>query len=94
MKNSLKSQLFEAIKSVYPRVYHLETVEALAHEEGYKISNAERRLRELMKAGAIESVRSQKGAIVGYRLKTHETIKRAEHQNSLQDALFRIKRIF
>lgn len=83
--------MLEAIKTVSPRVYHLETVEALAHDEGYKISNAERRLRELMNAELIEAVRSGKGAIIGYRLKQREQVKKEEQPNSLQTAMFKFR---
>jgi len=71
MNNSLKTKLFEAIKGVYPKEFTLEMVNALAYDNGYKVSNAERRLRELCEpndAGyaPVIAVRNDKKIIVGY----------------------------
>lgn len=71
MKDSLKTKLFEAIKGTYPNMFSLERVEDLAREAGYKVSNAERRLRELCEendAGyaPVRTIRNEKGFIVGY----------------------------
>jgi|GEM_PF-2669639 len=42
-------------------------VEKIAKENGYKISNAERRMRELMEKGSVEPILTEKGHIRGYR---------------------------
>jgi len=71
MKYSLKGKLFEAIKGGYPNMFSQERVEDLAREAGYKVSNAERRLRELCEeddAGyaPVRATRNEKGFIMGY----------------------------
>ncbi|HPQ42913.1 MAG TPA: hypothetical protein PKZ42_01700 [Syntrophales bacterium] len=65
---SLKSGLFNEIKNAYPNMYSLERVEGYAKLNGYKISNSERRLRELCEGEnpLIRAVRGQKGYIIGY----------------------------
>jgi len=71
MDNSLKTKLFGAVKGTYPNTFSLERVEALAREAGYKISNAERRLRELCEEddngyAPIRPIKNEKGYIIGY----------------------------
>lgn len=41
-------------------------IEDVARMNQYKISNAERRLRELANEGAIKTRRNEKGIIIGY----------------------------
>lgn len=74
----LKEALYKAIKIYDGKVFPLDEVEKLcrlhAIQTGarYKISNAERRLRELAAEGDIEPMYHNKGYICGYRLKKRE----------------------
>jgi len=61
---SLKQILYQEIKSRGNLT--LNQIEAICHDHGYKISNAERRLRELMATGSISPIKNSKGAIIGY----------------------------
>ncbi len=61
---SLKQLLFQEIKSRGSLT--LNEVEKICHDNGYKTSNAERRLRELMANGSISPIKNSKGAIIGY----------------------------
>ena len=63
---SLKELLKQAIKDFYPNVYTIGYAENLAKANGYKISNYERRARELTKEGCIKTIRNHKGYITGY----------------------------
>ncbi|MDQ5987365.1 MAG: hypothetical protein CSYNP_03105 [Syntrophus sp. SKADARSKE-3] len=49
-------------------MFSLERVELLAKQNGYKISNAERRLRELCDGEnpSVRPIRTEKGHIMGY----------------------------
>jgi hypothetical protein len=68
MSDSLKTKLYNQIRDNFPNMFSLERVEALAKANGYKISNAERRLRELCDGDnpPIKKIWSEKGAIIGY----------------------------
>ena len=69
---SLKSELFEQIKNIYPRSLSINEVEAIAHLLDRKVDNASRRLRDLMKEGTVEPIWNEKHkAIIGYRLIVH-----------------------
>ena len=63
---SLKEDLKQAIKNAYPNMYSIERVEALARLRGRRISNGERRLRELARKGIVKPVKHQEGYIIGY----------------------------
>lgn len=66
--DSLKNKLFDAVRNAYPDMFSLSSVEDLAKQEGRKISNAERRLRELCDGEDpwIIPVRNEKKYIMGY----------------------------
>lgn len=68
MKDSLKSILFEEIKKVHPGHVTLDRVYRIAIDDKKKISNAERRLRELSHDRVIAPVfNDKKTAIIGYK---------------------------
>ena len=69
---SLKEELYSAIKRYEGQVYSFQQVESICKYNGYKVSNAERRLRELCADGDIEPVFHEKGYINGYRFKKQE----------------------
>ena len=68
MKKSLKQILIESLKN---RNGYLSTweAEAITKEAGYKISNYERRMREMEGVEAIYKNPITKDIITGYRLK-------------------------
>ncbi len=68
---SLKTQLVKKIKDLNGAVFTYSELTLYCKMWGYKISNAERRLREVIHAegSEIEVGVSKKGAIVGYRMK-------------------------
>lgn len=45
----------------------LNELEEICHQEHYKLSNAERRARELMANKLISPIKNSKGAIIGYK---------------------------
>ncbi len=54
----------------------LQELESLCKSEGYKLSNAERRLRELMAVTpSIKSVKNSAGAIIAYKLEYFDVDK-------------------
>ena len=63
----------------------LAELEHLCHSEMYKLSNAERRLREIMKTEPIKPVKNSAGAIIAYKWEkpTQETPIRAEQKPSV-----------
>lgn len=65
MNNSLKQILLDVIQDEGElSTYQMETI---AHQNNYKVSNAERRLRELINEGKILPKRNEKRAIIGYK---------------------------
>lgn len=62
---TLKTILYETIKNAGTQTQN--DIEAICHFNNYKISNAERRLRELMASGSIKPIKNDKGAIIGYK---------------------------
>lgn len=62
---SLKKVLYSELQN--KKILMQDEVEAIAKSEGRKISNAERRLRELMESGIVEPILTEKKAIRGYR---------------------------
>lgn len=62
---SLKKVLYSELQT--KKVLMQDEIEAIAKSEGRKISNAERRLRELMESGSVEPILTEKKAIRGYR---------------------------
>lgn len=65
---SLKQQLYKAIKGAYPNMFSIDRAEVLARQLEYKISNYERRCRELSSENLIRPIYSDKGSkhIMGY----------------------------
>jgi len=61
---SLKETLKNHISRKNGEVLSFEEMETICKREGRRVSNGERRLREIPE---IESVKSKKGHIVGYR---------------------------
>jgi hypothetical protein len=54
----------------------LQELENLCHSEGYKLSNAERRLRELMSVSPnIKPVKNSAGAIIAYKYESFDVEK-------------------
>jgi hypothetical protein len=99
MKDSLKNKLFEAIKGDYPNMFSLERVEDLAREAEHKVSNAERRLRELCDpndAGyaPVKAIRNDKGFITGYLYQEPQLPQRQPETEVKQDALFNYQGTF
>ena len=66
MSQSLRSQLYEAIKVSYPKELSLYDVFQLCNKLNFKQSNAERRLRELRESGLIERVKPAR-VVIGYK---------------------------
>jgi hypothetical protein len=64
---SLKTILFETLKS--SGTLNLNDIEAICHLNNKKISNGERRLRELMAKDLVEPV-MKNGAIIAYKYKS------------------------
>ena len=64
---SLKAELLKRVKSRNGEIYTFAEVESLCKELKYKISNAERRLRELCDEGGITPLYHSKGYITGYK---------------------------
>ena len=60
---SLKETLKTHISQKNGEVVSFEEIESICKREGRRVSNGERRLREIPE---IDTVRSKKGAIVGY----------------------------
>jgi hypothetical protein len=97
MKDSLKTKLFEAIRRAYPNMFSLERVEYLAREAGYKVSNAERRLRELCEPNEagyapVSAIRNDKGYITGYLY--HELKLPMSEAERLQEPMFEYQGTF
>lgn len=63
---SLKSLLLQEIKSRGNLT--LNEVEKICHDNSFKLSNAERRCRELMANCSISPIKNSKGAIIGYSI--------------------------
>ncbi len=63
---SLKVEIYNAIKSLNGKVLTCEQLEVICRKRGRKISNAERRLRELVAEGKVETLMSSKHHITGY----------------------------
>ena len=76
MKISLREKLILFAKGKSPHYFNGGAAELLAQNEGYKASNASRRLRELENAGVLE--RRMAGKSVEYRLKPQNAIYRPE----------------
>ena len=68
MRNSLKTELLDAIKRSYPNLYLMQEMEDLAVRKRYKVSNCERRARELVEVSLIEPIKNEKGYLTGYIL--------------------------
>ncbi len=66
----LKTTLLETIKRLNGQILTLDEFEAICKRNNKKISNGERRMRQLMAETYIEAVRNSKGHITGYRWKT------------------------
>jgi len=85
---SLKSQLLEQLKRSYPKWLNGGEGERFALDNGFKASNAGRRLRELAKAGTIERRINEGGSVeYQYRPLPDEVIKKPKPIK-----LFEIKR--
>lgn len=68
---SLKQLLYQEIKSRGNLT--LNEVEKICHDNSFKLSNAERRCRELMANGSIIPIKNIKGAIIGYSIAPQAT---------------------
>lgn len=88
---SLKSLLFQEIKSRGSLT--LNEVEKICHEAKYKLSNAERRLRELMATGSVKPLKCENGAIIGYSIATQGDLRPITEQKGIntQVGLFEVK---
>ena len=86
MKIALKLKLYELIQD--RGVISFQDVKDLCEIYEYKLSNGERRLRQLTEAGLIEPIR-KKRVIIGYRKKETELgrIMRERHKISVQSKL-------
>ena len=78
---SLKAELYSAIKNLNGEVLSYEEFETICKRNGRKVSNGERRMRELTHCiePDIETVISKKHHIIGYCWK----FKRYEYQMKL-----------
>lgn len=97
MQNSLKDKLLQEIKGAYPNMFSIQRVEDLAMREGYKTSNAERRLRELCggESLSIRPIKSEKHYIVGYIYIEQKPPFTLNIKPSQQDALpIKLSRIY
>ena len=65
---SLKANLINKIKDFHGAVMTYEEMFRYCQMWNFRISNAERRLRESVATGEIENVRSKKGAVIGWRV--------------------------
>ncbi len=65
----LKTTLLETIKRLNGQTLTLDEFEAICKRNNKKISNGERRMRELINETYIEAVRNKKNYVVGYRWK-------------------------
>lgn len=63
---SLKETLYQTIKD--EDFIRLDELHRIAIEGYFKISNAERRLRELVNSGLVTAIRNNKGVIIAYKL--------------------------
>lgn len=65
---SLKVELYNAIKNLNGEVLSYEEFETICKRNGRKVSNGERRMRELThcKKPEIETIISKKNYIIGY----------------------------
>ncbi len=66
---SLKQNLYDTIKNLNGEVLTLDEFEDLCKRKGRKISNGERRMRDLIINTCIEPIRNKKNYIIGYRWK-------------------------
>ena len=67
---SLRTNLYKQIEARKGEVFTYQELENYCRVWGYKISNAERRLREM---AGVEGVRNRKNCITGYRLITEQS---------------------
>lgn len=65
---SLKEHLKQAVKNAYPKMLNIEKAELFIRGLDYKVSNGERRLRELSEGDypVVKPVKNDKGYIRGY----------------------------
>ena len=71
---SLKKSLHDRIRLYEGKLYPYDEVERICRVLGYKISNAERRLRP-SESPDIQTVYSEKGFIIGYKYQPELVIK-------------------
>lgn len=69
LKNTLKHYIYQRGKVSF------DELEGVARASGRKISNMERRMREIVDEGKISPIRSKKGCIIGYEVVKHEPIR-------------------
>ena len=74
---SLKKTLNNLIKDRYPDIVKVDEIEYTTKEMGYKISNAERRLRK-SESPNIEALKNGKGNIYAYKYKPERTVYNSE----------------
>ena len=74
---SLKETLNNLIKDRYPDIVKVDEIECITKERGYKISNAERRLRK-SESPEIEALKNAKGNIYAYKYKPKREIYNSE----------------
>lgn len=84
MKNSFKIILQETIFRAYRDGTYVpyDNVKLLCEELGYKISNAERRLRS-SESPMVETLYGKSGAITGYRWKQTANMQEVESLNKI-----------
>jgi len=74
-KDGLKTKLLNWLQAAGGNTIPIDVIERQTKLWEYKMSNAERRLRELAEIGVIETViRYKKDYIVGYCYKTKDTL--------------------
>mgnify|MGYP001593254149 CR=1 FL=1 len=79
---SLKSSLHQIIKDRRGEIYTLKELEEYCHKAGYKLSNAERRLREMR--SEFQRVYNKKHtAIIGYKYETSSSQENTSKQTQV-----------
>ncbi len=81
MSNSLKEILYYKIKCRYPFNVPIDEVEMVCKANNYKLSNAERRLREMHQSGLIDMVYDEKKKYI----KAYKFIVQDKYQKKIEE---------
>ena len=91
MKNSLKDVILEILKA--RGFITIDNLEYICKHQQKKLSNGERRMRELMANGYAVAKRNEVGAITGYLYLVQEQISVPKANYQLQEELFKTRRL-